>query len=90
MILLSYDISNDKLRTKFSKFLAKFGHRIQYSVFEIENSEKLLNNLVTEIQCKFEEKFTESDSVMIFKMPASCEIIRMGYAKNYEKNVIIV
>lgn len=49
MIIISYDISNDKLRTQFSKFLSKFGHRIQYSVFEIENSKKLLDNIMCDI-----------------------------------------
>lgn len=31
MIIISYDISNDKLRTKFAKYLSRFGHRIQYA-----------------------------------------------------------
>jgi CRISPR-associated protein Cas2 len=44
MIILSYDISNDKLRTKFSKFISKFGHRIQFSVYEIDNSATMLTN----------------------------------------------
>ena len=50
MIIISYDISDDKLRTKFSKYLSRFGHRIQYSVFEIENSNKLLNNIICDIE----------------------------------------
>ena len=29
MIIISYDISNDKLRTKFAKYLSRFGHRIK-------------------------------------------------------------
>lgn len=47
MIVVSYDISDDKLRTKFSKYLSKFGHRLQYSVFEIDNSTRILNNIVS-------------------------------------------
>ena len=39
MLLISYDISNDKVRTKFAKYLSKYGFRLQYSVFEITNSE---------------------------------------------------
>ena len=35
MLLISYDISNDKIRTKFSKFLSKFGFRLQYSVLKL-------------------------------------------------------
>lgn len=89
MILLSYDISNNKLRTRFSKMLEKFGHRIQYSVFEIDNSEKVLNNVITQIKINFENKFTNSDSVYIFKMSPACKILRMGYAKNEESDIII-
>ena len=90
MILLSYDISNDKLRTKFAKFLSKFGHRIQYSVFEIDNSNSLLDNVILEIKTKFEKNFSNEDSIMIMKLSSSCEIIRMGYAKNEEDAIIIV
>ena len=45
MLLISYDISNDKVRTKFSKYLSKFGFRLQYSVFEITNSDTVLKNI---------------------------------------------
>ncbi|WP_352401413.1 CRISPR-associated endonuclease Cas2 [Synergistes jonesii] len=90
MILVSYDISDDKLRTKFFKYISKFGHRLQYSVFEIDNSEKILSNIQAEITHKFELKFSQSDSVMIFRLSKTCEIIRMGYAKNDESDIIVV
>lgn len=28
MILISYDIQNDKLRTKFAKYIKKYGYRL--------------------------------------------------------------
>ena len=59
MILVSYDISNDKVRTKFAKFLSKFGFRLQYSVFEIHNSEAVLSNIENEIQNVYMKAFTE-------------------------------
>ncbi|MGN1280548.1 MAG: CRISPR-associated endonuclease Cas2 [Succinivibrio sp.] len=90
MILLSYDISNDKLRTKFSKFLSKFGHRLQYSVFEIDNSESMLDNIIIQIKANFEKHFSNSDSIMIMKLSPSCKITRMGYAKNEDETIIIV
>lgn len=80
MIIISYDISNDKLRTKFSKYLGKYGHRIQFSVFEIDNSEKILNNIVSEIINEYEKRFSQEDSVIIFMMSSSCKTIRFGYA----------
>ncbi len=90
MIIVSYDIANDKLRTKFSKYLCKYGHRLQYSVFEIDNSDKVLSNIVTDIKNLFEKKFSQEDSVIIFKMTSSCQIVRFGYAKNDEKGFFIV
>jgi len=41
-------ISNDKLRTSFAKYLSRFGHRIQYAVFEIDNSKRIVDNIVND------------------------------------------
>lgn len=90
MIIISYDISNDKKRTLFSKYLSKFGHRIQYSVFEIDNSDRILNNIILDIENKFMKIFDQSDSVYIFNMSSSCKIKRYGYAKNEENCLKII
>ena len=90
MLIISYDIKCDRLRTKFSKFLSKFGYRLQYSVFAIRNSPRILENITVEITNNFEKKFTESDSVIIFNMNEKCEQIRFGYARNDEKDLIII
>ena len=90
MLLVSYDISNDKLRTRFSKFLKKFGHRLQYSVFEIRNSERVVQIITTQIESYFSKQFEQTDSVMIFKMSNTCEITKYGYAKNDEEDLIIL
>ena len=90
MILISYDISDDKKRTKFAKYLSKFGHRLQYSVFEINNSEHVLKNIIADLDNKFKKVFDEKDSVYIFTLSPSCGIIRYGYAKHEESDVIIV
>ena len=77
MIIISYDISDDKLRMRFSKYLEKYGHRIQYSVFEIDNSERLLDNIVNEIKNRFEKRFDQRDSVMILVLSKWCKTIKM-------------
>lgn len=84
MILVSYDISNDKLRTHFSKYLSKFGHRIQYSVYEIDNSQRILNNICAGIKNNFEKQFSQADSIYIFELSNTCKVTRYGYAKNEE------
>ncbi len=90
MLLITYDISNDKLRTKFSKFLTKFGHRKQYSVFEIKNSDRILEIIQLEIKDKFEPKFSQEDSILIIETSGTCKITRYGYAKNDETDLIMI
>ena len=90
MIIISYDIKNDKLRTKFSKFIKKYGYRLQYSVFEITNSKRMLNNIMLEITNNYESKFDQSDSVLIIETSENCKITRWGYAKNEENDIIMV
>jgi len=91
MLLISYDFSNDKVRSKFSKFLEKFGRRLQYSVFEIKNSPRMLQNILNEIELDYKKKFTGADSIIIIPI---CEgdrkkIRRYGYAKNEEMDVVV-
>ena len=90
MILVSYDISNDKKRAKFSKYLEQYGRRIQYSVFEITNSSRLLNNIMNDIENKFMKKFDQSDSVYIFNLSPSCQVTKYGYAKNEDNDIMII
>lgn len=90
MVIVSYDISDDKLRTKFSKYLSRFGHRIQYSVFEIDNGKRIIDNIVNDLTNNFEKKFSQEDSVIIFKLSSSCEVLRYGYAKNEESDFFII
>lgn len=90
MILISYDISDNKKRARFSKFIKKFGHRLQFSVYEIDNSERILNNILTSIDNVFIKEFDQSDSVYVFKMSSSCSVIKYGYAKNEDSDLIIL
>lgn len=90
MIIVSYDISNNKKRAKFNKYIRKFGHMLQYSVYEIENSPKILNNIFADINNKWLKQFDQTDSVYIFKMSSSCEIFKYGFAKNENEDLLIV
>lgn len=90
MIIISYDISNDKKRAKFSRYIRKFGHMLQYSVYEIENSERILKNIVTDINNKWLKQFDQTDSVYIFRMSSSCQIEKYGYARNEDSDLLIV
>lgn len=89
MIILTYDIKDDRLRTRFSKFILSYGRRLQFSVYEINNSERVLKIVESEIKQNFERKFSQDDSVLIFRLSNSCKIDRFGYAKNEEKDLVM-
>lgn len=89
MIIVSYDISDDKTRARFAKFLLEYGDRIQYSVYEIHNSERILNLVLEQVKHLFEKSFTGEDSVIIFKFNER-EVLRFGNAKHREKDLLII
>ena len=92
MMIVSYDISSDRVRGQFSKFLKKYGNRMQYSVFEIKNSDRCLRNIVAEIKNRYEKKFKGSDSIVIFQTCATCnkKIIKYGYAKTEDSDIVFL
>lgn len=69
----------------------KYGRRLQLSVYELNNSQRALNNVLIEIEHRFKSKFENTDSVMIIPICKSdkAKIIRMGYAVHEEKSVIV-
>ncbi len=67
MLVISYDIKNDKLRSTFSKMLCKHGAiRLQYSVYEVNHTNRVCENLILKIESEFAAKFGGDDSVIIF------------------------
>lgn len=89
MFLILYDIESDRLRTKFSKYLEKYGRRLQYSVFEVKNSMRILDNIKTDIVNKFEKRFGQGDSVLIYSVPDSACIGRFGYPVNEDSDLVL-
>lgn len=90
MIIISYDIKNNRLRNKFAKFIKKYGYRIQYSVFEITNSKRLLGNIMSQITNQFENQFEQTDSIIIIETSENCKITKWGYANNDDSDIILV
>ena len=91
MIICTYDISDDKLRTQFSKSLQKYGRRLQMSVFELNNSPRVLSNVVLDIDRYFKPRFEQTDSVLIFQLcnADKPKIKRYGWAVNEESDMLI-
>lgn len=92
MLILSYDISDNKLRTKFAKYLKRYGRRLQYSVWELKNSDRILNMILLYIKHKFAKSFENSDSIIIFSLCEGCKkkVIRYGYSVQEEQEILFV
>lgn len=90
MLVISYDISDDKLRTRFSKMLTKHGAiRLQFSVYEVNNTNRVIDNLMVLIEEKFVKKFTGEDSVIIFDM-ASVKLKKYGNAIHRDVDLLML
>ena len=85
-----YDIEDDKIRTRFSKFLSRYGVRLQYSVFKIENSLRILENVKVKIKDKYEPLFSQSDSVLIYQIPDHSCVAKFGYPRNEETDLVLI
>ncbi len=88
--LVSYDIPDDKRRTKLSKTLKDFGDRVQYSVFECILEKSLVEKMIHRIEDIIVEK---EDSVRIYTMCANCDkvvrVIGIGKVSKEEEVYII-
>lgn len=90
MLIISYDFSHTKTRTKFHKFLKKHGRPIQYSVFEIKNSRRILDIIKSEVDTKYKPKFTMADSIIIIPISKhdQTKIVRYGGSVQEEQPIV--
>jgi CRISPR-associated protein Cas2 len=79
-ILVSYDIPDNKRRTKLAKILEDYGQRVQYSVFECDLTAKQQAKLLKELKAVMVE---QEDSIRVYRLCAECvkEIKALGQAK---------
>lgn len=91
MLILSYDITNNKLRTRFSKYIKQYGEKIQYSVYRIKNSHRVLKNIQKEVEYKYKKQFKPTDSVYVFYICNSCnpKTLKFGQCVYEDKDVVI-
>ena len=87
MIIVSYDITDDKMRTNFSKMLKKHGAiRLQLSVYEMVNTKRVMDNLVAKIEA-YARHFTNDDSVIIFDVNSD-KLSKYGNAIHRDQPVV--
>ena len=87
MIIVSYDIKEDKVRSKFAKLLEKNGAiRLQYSVYEFNNTKRISDTPLLKIE-QFAKAFTGADSVMILEGNAF-KMRKYGNAIHRDQDVV--
>lgn len=79
MLVISYDIGDNRMRSRFCKMLIKHGAiRLQYSVYEVVNTNRLIDNMIAKIEA-YSKHFTHEDSVIIFQVDKD-KLIKYGNA----------
>lgn len=87
MIVISYDITDDLIRSRFARMLVKNGAiRLQYSVYEVVNTQRIIDNLLVKIE-SYSKHFTAADSVIIFDVPPD-NLRKYGNAVHRDANIV--
>lgn len=68
--MISYDIPDNRRRTRLAKVLLDFGERVQYSVFEADLDKKLFDRLLQRVNNEIND---QEDSVRIYPLCSTCE-----------------
>ncbi len=90
MMIISYDIADDKLRSRFAKMLTKNGAvRLQFSVYEVNNTSRVINNIIVKIEDVFSKHFSGADSVVIFDI-GNVKVRKFGNAVHRDQDVIFL
>jgi CRISPR-associated protein Cas2 len=92
MTLICYDISNTRTRTKLSKYLEKYGRRVQNSVFEINQPKNIIHEIKSTIKLQFTQRVKNKDSIMIIPVFPSLQksIVRIGTKAKEEKSYVTI
>ena len=89
--VVSYDISDNKRRTRLSKYLQSYGVRVQYSVFEMELSKEQYGILKKGVRKLIEKG---EDSIRIYSICAECrkkiETIGKDKGHYYDDEFVII
>ncbi len=73
LYLISYDIREDRIRTRAANLLKDFGDRVQKSVFECRLSARDLNTLENALTALTDPK---TDSILIYPLCEACVKLR--------------
>lgn len=85
-ILIIYDITDNKKRNKFAKYLQGYGNRVQKSAFEATITKKKYNQLLKAVPAYIEKE----DSVRIYRISGKGQITAWGINNDLEQEDIIL
>ena len=90
--IISYDISEDKLRNKVARVLEEFGERVQFSVFECELTKEQYSNLIVKLQTLSLLIPRQKYKIYIYKVEPHLikEIRRVGKKPVIDKDVLVI
>lgn len=89
MIIISYDICNDLMRSRFSRMLTKNGAiRLQFSVYELNNTKRIIDNLLLKIE-RYSKHFSGGDSIMVFDVQKE-KVRKYGNAIHRDQDVLFL
>jgi CRISPR-associated protein Cas2 len=88
-VLISYDISEDKRRTRIFKILKDYGQWIQYSVFECDLDKKDYLKMRDRLERVIDN---DEDSIRFYFLCVSCrdKIEKIGGPNNQNGDIIII
>lgn len=86
LVLVIYDIPDNKRRTRFFKFLQGYGFSVQKSAFEARISKKQYLKLLSEI----EKKIHAEDNIRIYKLRGYGEVHTFGSGRVTNEEFIII
>ena len=89
LILVSYDIPDDRRRTRLAHVLKDFGQRVQYSVFECRLDPDQLERLRQRVLRRIDP---ERDNVRFYRLCATCagEVEAHGIAQILEEPEVYI
>lgn len=87
LVLIIYDIIDNKTRNKMVKLLESYGNRVQKSAFEALLTSVQYNEVIRKI-CNI---INEEDNVRMYRLNSSNEVVLIGTSDTiYEEDVIII
>mgnify|MGYP003282023230 CR=1 FL=1 len=87
LVLIIYDITDNKRRNRMVKHLEAFGNRVQKSAFEALLPISKYHDMINGVK----KIITNEDNVRIYRLNSSNEVLLLGTGDtSYDENVIII